>query len=149
MLPPRALPRQVLRVSAGRSIPRALSQPAFPRAPLLSPLSLVTSETLHPVEVPSELLDRFEYRHRPGLTQLGRPEAAGQDRYRRHTRATGRLDVPGRVADHQPAVRARLGERRVDEIGLRLGRLDVGRGGPVVGELARIEEVEVTVDLAF
>src|SRR5438128_1509770 len=65
MLPPRALPRQVLRVSAGRSIPRALSQPAFPRAPLLSPLSLVTSESLHPVEVPSELLDRFEYRHRP------------------------------------------------------------------------------------
>ena len=57
--------------------------------------------------------------------------------------------VPRRVADHHRVVGVGAGllERGVHEVGLGLGRLDVGRAGPAVGELARVEQVEVVVDL--
>ena len=54
----------------------------------------------------------------------------------------------GRVADHHRLVGRRpCPSAACDEVGLRLGPLDVGRGRPAVGEVARVEQVEVVLDL--
>ena len=52
-----------------------------------------------------------------------------------------------RVADHHRLPAAGLLDRGGHEVGLGLGRLDVGRGGPAVDERARVEQLEVVVDL--
>ena len=59
----------------------------------------------------------------------------------------GRLDVPRRVADHHRVVGAGLLQRGVDEVGLGLGLLDVVGARPGVDDVARVEQVEVVVEL--
>ena len=60
----------------------------------------------------------------------------------------GRLAVPGRVADHDRRRRRRaFSSAARTRSGSGLVALDVGRRRPAVGQLARVEQVEVVVDL--
>jgi hypothetical protein len=81
-------------------------------------------------------------RHGSGVAQLRLREAARQDRDRREAGASRRLAVPRRVAHHHGVAGAGLLHRRLDQVGFRLGGLNVDRGGPAVGELAGVEHVE-------
>ena len=59
----------------------------------------------------------------------------------------GRAAVPGRVADHHRRAAADALQRGLHEVGRGLGLLDVADARPRVGEPARVEQVEVVLDL--
>jgi hypothetical protein len=95
----------------------------------------------------AQLVDRVEHARGARVEQLLLGEAAREHRERLDAGPPGGLAIEGRVADHDTVAAAGFLERRHHEVGLGLGRLDVGGGGPAVRELAGIQEVEVVVDL--
>ena len=105
-----------------------------PRARRAGPVARAASP---PTRIPTPLQRRAARRRR----------TPGEDRDRRDSRAQRGLDVPGRVPDHRCRFLAELLERSMHEVGLRLGLLDVGGGGPAVDEVTGVEEVDVEVDL--
>ena len=87
----------------------------------------------------AQLGDRVEDAGGSRLQELLLGEAAGEHPYRLQPGPLCRLAIPGRVAHHDGALSSSLLERNGHKIGLRLGHLDVRRGRPVVGQLARLE----------
>ena len=137
MLPPRALPRQVLRVGAGGVAEGAISA-RCPRAPLVFDRQSTSrtrraaaADDRQAVQAASELADVLEHGRGPGLAQLRRPRsrrsAAQRTRSRRGPAASqSQRESPIIRPVSEPA----LSQRGVDQVGVRLRRLDVGRGGP-------------------
>src|SRR5690348_11754044 len=99
------------------------------------------------VEIPAQLLDGLEDRRRAGVAELLLREPAGDHADGVEAGLAGGLDVPRRIADHQAVVGAGLLERGANEVGLRLRRLDVVVGRPAVGQLPRVEQLQVAVEL--
>src|SRR5579859_5067370 len=95
------------------------------------------------IEPLAQIGDRLEYRHRPRLLELFDREAAAQNRDRPHVSTPRRVHVPRGIPDHhgvfERAVHAL--KRRLDQVGLGLGLLDVGRGRPPVRERAGVEQI--------
>src|SRR5436305_894707 len=102
-----------------------------------------------PLAYAKQLADRFEHRHRTGLAQLVNAESPGTDRDRVHAHLTGGADVPRGIANHHrvTALPVDPGKRGLDEVRLGLCGFDVRRGGPPVGEPARIEQIEIVLHL--
>src|SRR3954469_22771695 len=99
------------------------------------------------VEGAAELVDGLEDRDRARVSELLLREAAGDHAHRLDARAARRLDVPPRVADHDGVARSRLCERSLDEVGLRLRRLDVVLRRPAVGDVAGVHQLDVLLEV--
>src|SRR4051794_5359171 len=91
--------------------------------------------------------DRREHDAGAGLDELAVQEAAGEHGDRLDVGVRGRLAVEDGVAHHDGRAAADLLEGAVDEVRRGLRVLHVARRRPRVGELTRVEQVEVVLDL--
>src|SRR5215217_4466228 len=99
------------------------------------------------VEALTQVGERLQHGHGPGLAELLLGEAAGEDGHGRDLGPGGGLAVPGRVADQHRLAAPDLVHGRVDQVRVGLGPLDVGRGRPGLDQLAGVQQVEVVLDL--
>ena len=103
------------------------------------------------VEPARKLRYGLEYPRGARLLKFLDREAASQNRQGGDAGLAGSVHVPRSVADHHCASRRAVHalKRGVDEVGRRLGRLDVGRSGPRIRQFATVEEVEIVLDLGL
>jgi hypothetical protein len=84
------------------------------------------------------------------LAQFVVPEPPGADDDRRHPRLLRRLHVERGVPDHHAGRVLRCAEllqRHLQQVRRGLGRVGIGAGGPVVGEVPGVQQVECEVDV--